>query len=382
MRQAEPWKRRQGGAWYAWVKRKQVWLAPAGATKEAAWEALRAHQAGRRPSAAPIPTSTVAGLLAGFLGVQEAREREGQITRHTLDHYTALLGRAILDLGGLPVASLTPPVVLGWAKGRGWSSGRQRGAVQAMRAAIRWGLAGGLVASDPLAGIKLPPAPARTFDATKEVRERIKGAITDPAFLAFLVGCELSGCRPGEVAAVTAADFDPEAGTWKVRNKTRWATGEAHRLVFLPPALVEMCTGLAEANPTGPLFRNSRGRPWLRATWGRLMRETRRKLELSEGLVMHSLRAAFFTDGLSAGVSPAVMAELVGHSSLSMFKHYSRLAQRRTTLRDAVNAIRGGPGSEPGTPASGAKGEAKGPKPSPSRAAPGKPRGKRRGPPR
>jgi hypothetical protein len=46
-------------------------------------------------------------------------------------------------------------------------------------------------------------------------------------------------------------------------HNTKKKTGQ-DRLVYLTPAMLELTRKLMELYPTGPLFRNSRGKPWTR----------------------------------------------------------------------------------------------------------------------
>jgi integrase len=344
MRQSHPWRRKQTGAWYATVQGRQIRLAGPGDPKEAAWDALRAILGAGGTISRPSGAVSVAGLCVAFLAHQEERCRGGEITKATLDHYRVLVTTAAAGpLANVPAAELTPKAVLGWAMARKvWGAARRRAAVQAVRAVTRWATQTGQLPRDPLAGLKPPPAVARDFDATQDIRAKLREVATDQAWADFILALELTGCRPGEVAAVTAADVDLEAGTWLVKNKTARATGESHRIVFLPPALVELVRRLMLEHPSGPLFRNSQGGRWHRWSWGARMRRARRHLGLSSKLITYSLRHAFGTDAVAAEVNPVVVANLMGHRSTDMLlKTYAKIAQRREAMHDALARFRG-----------------------------------------
>jgi integrase len=86
---------------------------------------------------------------------------------------------------------------------------------------------------------------------------------SDPAFRELLTATELSGVRPQELRRVEARHFDAKRGTWvfpQEENKTGEATGRP-RVVFLPPAIMDLSKRLARESPSGPLFRNAHGRP-------------------------------------------------------------------------------------------------------------------------
>jgi integrase len=63
---------------------------------------------------------------------------------------------------------------------------------------------------------------------------------------------------------------------------------------------------------------------------------------LPEGFTLYSLRHAFASDAVEAGLHDQITAELMGHSSPAMIRSvYSKISQRRSALRDAVRKVRG-----------------------------------------
>lgn len=348
-RTAEPWrrKRRDGqlGPWYAWVNRKQEWLAPAAATKTDARKALFALLGGPKRPPAPRGVALVRDVLAAFLVRQGERWEAGEIEAGTLLHYRDVLRPAEQAIGDRLASEVDGEAVTRWAGSRpSWGAARRRAAVQAVRAAFRHAARKGLMDRDPLADLKPPPAVRREFDATAKVRDRLAADAKDQAWGEFLFAVAETGCRPGEVAGVSASDFDPEAGTWTVKNKTRRKTGREMRTVFLTAKLVELCKRLAESRPTGPLFLNAFGRPWKRHAWGGRMRRSRQRLGLPDGLVCYSLRHGWITDAIEAGVNPVIVAEQAGHRTTDMISSvYSKVAQRRDVMRQAVEQVRPAP---------------------------------------
>jgi integrase len=169
---------------------------------------------------------------------------------------------------------------------------------------------------------------------TQEERTRIYGAIRDRTFkMYFFALCE-SGARPGEVARVSADNFD--GGTWVFqKHKTAKRTGKP-RIIYLTPPLVKLCKRLAREHPTGPLFPNSQGNPWTRNAIRIRFRNLRNKLKL-DGVVAYTVRHSYCTDGLERGVPIATMSELLGHSSTRMVSmHYNHLAEKREHLMAAA----------------------------------------------
>jgi integrase len=153
---------------------------------------------------------------------------------------------------------------------------------------------------------------------------------------------EQTGCRPGEVASVTAGQVDLGAGTWTFKRHKTVKKTDKPRVVYLTPAAVELTRRLAAAHPTGPLFRNSRGEPWNRNSVRCRFRRLRVKLGLGGGVVAYTYRHSYATAGLEAGVPIATMAELLGHTSTDMInEHYGHLDQKTAHLREAARRAAG-----------------------------------------
>jgi integrase/recombinase XerD len=68
---------------------------------------------------------------------------------------------------------------------------------------------------------------------------------------------------------------------------------------------------------------------------GRMIRTTAKRAGITKRTYTHLMRHSFLTNGLRGGVSPLILAQIAGHSSLKMLeKHYSHL-----NVQDAYQAI-------------------------------------------
>lgn len=328
--------RRGGGAWYTTIGGKQRKVAEATATQAAAEAALARLLA----PAVPVDAGgerTVGEILERFL-----TDREGKVEPATLQGYESMLGLAFDAIGSMPISRLTDSDVERWIAGTAWSPGRRRLALSVFLSAMKWARVKARMEGVPSLGVRLPPAPRREFDATADVRAKVLAeAATFGGYLVDLAeACIETGCRPGEVAKLTADDVDLARGTWVVVNKTRRATGRRTRTIYLSDRAAEITRRLAAEHPTGPIFRNRDGRAWRRSDWERKVRVIRERLGLPE-LVLYSMRHAYITDALEANINPVVVAELAGHTDLSMImKVYSKIARRRATLSEAARQIR------------------------------------------
>ena len=162
-----------------------------------------------------------------------------------------------------------------------------------------------------------------------------------------------SGCRPGEVMKVKAADVDLAAGTWVLRGKDFEATGEL-RTIYLTTALSELTRRLVARQPIGPLFRNKDGRPWTRhAIRNRFQRkkDCKRGKKIDKGVTAYTYRHSFITDALANGLPEKVVAELVGHRSTAMMANYAHLdTKEELRRRAAAAAVRSGDAPTTGRP--------------------------------
>ncbi len=148
-----------------------------------------------------------------------------------------------------------------------------------------------------------------------------------------------TGARPGEVAGITAENFDAEAGVVRLKEHKTAHKGKA-RFLLLSPALVSMLVRQRERFPAGPLLRNRCGRPWTEWAIVKAMQATRERAGVPHA-VAYGLRHTFATDALANGVPDAHVAELLGHSGTAILhKHYSHLAARSRVLRDALSKVR------------------------------------------
>ncbi len=150
-----------------------------------------------------------------------------------------------------------------------------------------------------------------------------------------------TGCRPSEVARVTADNVNLELGVWVFADhKTVQKTGKP-RIVYLTPAMVELTKRLMAEHPDGPLFRGPRGgKPFTRNGIRCRFKRLRKKLPHLKGLIAYAYRHSFATDALVNGVGIAQVAELLGHTSTEMvMRHYSHIAGNIRHMRDAAKVL-------------------------------------------
>lgn len=163
-------------------------------------------------------------------------------------------------------------------------------------------------------------------------------AIKDEPFREFVSAMQETGCRPSEVARVTAADVNLDAGLWVLKQHKTAKKTRRPRVVYLTPAMVELTRKLVGKYPEGPLFRGPcGGRSFSRNNVRCRFKRLREKLPHLAGVVAYSYRHTFATEALSNGVGIAQVAELMGHTSTEMVSSvYGHLAERLSHMREAA----------------------------------------------
>jgi integrase len=214
----------------------------------------------------------------------------------------------------------------------------------AVKRAFSWAEQQGLIPASPLRTLRAGRPGRRTRVLTADELAEILAAIRDSQFREFLQAMVETGCRPSEVARVTAADVDLDLGVWVFdRHKTAKKTGKP-RVVYLTPAMVELSRKLVALYPDGPLFRGPRGKAAftkqnVRCRFKRL----RKKLPHLKHFVCYNVRHTFATRALLNGVGVAQVAELLGHTSTEMVSQtYGHLAEQVAHMRDAARKATSG----------------------------------------
>jgi integrase len=270
MRLARPWYRASKAAWYVELNGKQVRLGPHPASapppkrspKTGLWNAPSEivdafHKLmATDPAACPSPSKlSVAQVCDLFL--DHSHKHHAEDTYQGLRYFLQMFCDAH---GRLPAAEVKLIHVTRWLDDRPtWKATRRHAAV-AVKRAYAWAERQGLLKSNPVKHVEVPASGRRTRVLSPQEQAEVLAAIRDQAFKDFVFAMMETGCRPGEVARVTAANFNAELGVWVfAAHKTARKTGKP-RTVFLTPAMVNLSTRLAAMYPDGPLFRGPRGR--------------------------------------------------------------------------------------------------------------------------
>lgn len=137
----------------------------------------------------------------------------------------------------------------------------------------------------------------------------------------------LTGCRPGDPAAMLRKDYDAKSGRATFRTKGH------ERTVRLSPQAKALFDRLARDKlPAAPLFTNA-GRTWTPKEWGVQVREAVDAAGLPAGVVLYTLRHGWITDAIVGGLDLLTVAKLAGTSLAMIEKHYGHLV-----INDALDS--------------------------------------------
>ena len=140
-------------------------------------------------------------------------------------------------------------------------------------------------------------------------------------FRALVTAALLTGCRYGELAAMTGDDFNADAGTVRVR------TGKPRHVVLTQEGR-HFITALTAGRPSGALlFLRNNGKPWAKSEQQRPLRAACAAARIEPAVNFHGLRHTYASRLAMRSVPLAVIAAQLGHSDTRMVeKHYGHLS--------------------------------------------------------
>ncbi len=322
-----PWYWKARKAWYVCIHGKQHKLAT---TKKEAHERYYELMASQPKNATD---GSVASLLDAFIS-DCRKSKEPKTTKWYQDYLQDLLD-FLVPKGYAPqtmrASKLTPKIVRQWVDARATA---ERARITAVKTAYSWGYREGWIASNPIGGMKRPSAAKRTeFIELPEMVQLMKH-IQAKCFRDLLVFCWDVGCRPQEAKGLRKDQLDldnsrcvitEEEAKGKRKQRVIYLTGRARRII--------------ERNINGSpyIFLNSKGKPWTSSAVK--CRFERLEKKVGKRYCQYMWRHSFATRKLKAGVSPIVVAELLGHADVStLAKIYQHVAQDGDHLLAALNS--------------------------------------------
>lgn len=131
----------------------------------------------------------------------------------------------------------------------------------------------------------------------------------------------LTGCRPGDPAAMLRKDWDGINGLVTFRTKT------GARAIPVSPAARQLFDRLAKSKLPGARMFTNGGAEWTPQAWAPMVKAAASKAELPSDVVLYTLRHAWITDAIIGGLDPVTVSRLTGTSLEMISRHYGHLAQ-------------------------------------------------------
>jgi integrase len=160
-----------------------------------------------------------------------------------------------------------------------------------------------------------------------------------PDFRAHVTAALLTGCRYGELAAMTADDFNPDAGTLRVRGSK---SGKPRHVVLTQEGRDFLLAKIAGKSGGARLFCRGNGKPWRKSEQQRPLAGACGAARIDPVVSFHGLRHTYASRLAMNGVPFAVIAAQMGHTDTRMVeKHYGHLAPSyiAETVRQAFGSL-------------------------------------------
>lgn len=329
----KPWYRKGRGYYLELETGKQVKL---GDTEEEAhdkWDELR-HAAidGDDPLMEAIAES--------FLESVATTKSES-----TLAWYTNYVAAFASLHQGKTVGDLKRRHLTEWVEASFTSPSSRSAAIRSIKRCFQWAVEQEHLKLNPFSGVKAPSIGRREVLVSEDTHTRIINEIGNARhrrpFRLVLIALRISGCRPQELASLTAESYVPDIRAWVLPKHKTVKRTQRPRVIRMCACLDAIRRILTHARPSGPLFLNADKNPWKRQAIVSRMDRLRKKLDLPAGTVAYSYRHGYITDALMNGVDIATVAELAGHSSAAMItRHYAHLDQRGEHLAASAQKAR------------------------------------------
>lgn len=318
-RPSKPFFRKQTQAWYCSIRGRQIRL---GKERDAAF--LKFHELMCGQDDLRSEVTTFYELTQVFLDWSKKHRKSGTYANQLrqLKSFVESVGRRV------KVAQLRQHHLTAWLEEKDWSSTTKNDAIATVQRCINWAIEEGLLAQSPIPRPKKPPRKRREVFYTPEQWKLIRSYVLGPLgdLLDFLW---LTGCRPQEARKLEARHLQGDLVLFPASE----AKGEKHdRVIVLTDAAVAIVRRLVQVHPTGPLFLNSKRRPWTKDAIKCQLTRISRKVGFR--VIAYGARHAYATNALINGVDPVSVSHLMGHQSPAMVTQvYSHLSGNLEFLR-------------------------------------------------
>jgi len=270
------------------------------------------------------------GLPPGFRRKSDAAPR-----RLTAEQRAQMSKKRIHSgYGQRAVLSLLPLDITQWLNShKKWGQSGRRTRIQAVKRAFNFAVEQGMIPRNPIRGFKTPRSKGRVTHITPEQEKAIYECANPNLALAVRV-CIRTGARFGsEFAKLTARHVvdHGERMEW-VYDAAEIKTRRRRVLRISDPEIIRIVREQRKQFPAGPIFRNSKGRPWNPKNLSQLFRFLKYRLEkrgveLDDDCCMYSCRHTYAKRTLQGHwtgrpTNIETLARLMGNSPQVCRDHY------------------------------------------------------------
>lgn len=237
-----------------------------------------------------------------------------------------------------PLARFTPALVVKIRDKAGLKLGRKWGTYvkTTLSLLFNWARERGYMDVNPafrLKGIRKPKdAPDANRPWTDVERDVVTAALT-PAMRLPMMLMMYCGIDPGDVVAL------PKTAIVDGKLDTKRRKTSVPVWVKLPQP-VQDALGAQASHDAITLCASSRGRPWtysgLDGGWQKIRAQLLKEKKIGTGLTMKGLRHTVGTILAEMGYDDRTIADMLGHETLNMARHYSRRANRTAKMEGVV----------------------------------------------
>lgn len=323
MRIPRPWQRKSSGVWYLQIGKKQYALGRDKKKAEAHANRLL-RETSRSDDTVPAGGCTV-GEIAIAYGDWLAKNRApttAAIRKYLIGEFIAF--RSSKPLGDFDARKLTPAHVQAFidSRPRTKSPSTQNSYIADIIGMMNWAVRFGMIESNPIAAMPKPtPRIREVFIPADKFADLIEAPKSDE-FRDFLRVMLETGARAQEMVRLHSEHYRDGRFTLAIEDSKG---KQRSRVIYCPPAAREIVERLIRDNPTGPVFRNTRGQPWDSSSINNQMQTLKRRLGMPK-LCATVLRHSFAHYRLTQGQDPVVVAKLMGHVDTKMIaKRYGHL---------------------------------------------------------
>ncbi|MAT70866.1 MAG: hypothetical protein CMJ58_15230 [Planctomycetaceae bacterium] len=244
--------------------------------------------------------------------------------------------------GQMLVTDFKPLHVDQWLNSHATWKGGRRSRIQALKRALNYCVEADLIAVNPIKGYATPKPISRVTYITAEQESALLDLANSAIRVAIKI-CIRTGARPGcEFAALERRHVSIEnscQGGSEMDRRMQWCfkedeskTGKLRVLRIRDPEVIDLVEAALAKRSTGPLFRNTKGRPWTRESLSLGFRNLRKRLaqrgvELDDDACMYSCRHTYakrVLQGYWTGKATNIetLARLMGNSPQVCRDHY------------------------------------------------------------